>query len=73
MTAVMGCEDCRQTTSAGGCAKHRAAADLPGTYEATTIAHRHRWVFDGAINGAFVYHCDDHDPPFVRQVVPSAR
>ena len=38
---------------------------------AEAVAHRHRWIYDGQTTvGVLIYHCDDHDPPVVRQVWP---
>jgi hypothetical protein len=55
---------CLCDTSAGpaGCPLHHPA----GVAEAATLAHRHRWVYDGQqLDGRLIYHCDDHDPPLV--------
>jgi hypothetical protein len=42
-----------------------------GVAVAEAVALRHHWVYDGTqTGGMLVYHCDDHDPPVVRQVWP---
>ena len=44
---------------------------MGGAAAAEALAHRHHWIFDGTqVGGMLNYHCDDHDPPVVRQVWP---
>lgn len=70
ITPIYGCEGCRGTLGSLGCPVHKPRTN-PGVAEASALAHRHHWVFDGALtSGVLVYHCDDHDPPIVRQVWP---
>lgn len=63
------CDDCRRLTS-GHCWRHPFQGSAPIT-EAVYVYHAHRWVFDTILpSGMLVYHCDEHDPPLVRQVTP---
>ena len=63
---MLNCDGCRTTMGRAGCATHGG-----GVWAAESVAHLHRWVFDGALaGGMLVYHCNDHDPPLVRQVWP---
>jgi hypothetical protein len=74
---MTGCghDDCQRISSYPTSCLHasRAPVTVGAVAFAAAFAHRHRWVFDGAlIGGMLVYHCDDHDPPVVRQVWPGA-
>jgi len=40
-----------------------------GVAEIIGLWHQHVWVYDGYdVFMGFIYHCDAHDPPVVRQV-----
>jgi len=44
----------------------------PGVAEVIELMHRHIWVFDAADPTGITYHCDAHDPSWVRRVPHSA-
>jgi hypothetical protein len=61
------CDDCRQTSSAGGCWRHSQGV----VATMTSLYHAHRWVFDAVLaDGSMLYHCDEHDPPETRMIRP---
>jgi len=65
-----GHEDCQRLTGYPTVCQHNYVT-MGQVALAEAVAHHHRWVFDGALSGGMlVYHCDDHDPPVVRQVWP---
>lgn len=69
---MAGCEACRQTSSAMGCARHSQKTWGPGVAEMlAALHHRHRWVYDGQAGLGQLYHCDEHDPPEVRILTPT--
>jgi hypothetical protein len=68
-----GHEDCQRSTGNPTRCLHANAVFSPmgGVALAENVAHRHHWVYDGVLlGGMLIYHCNDHDPPVVRQVWP---
>ena len=67
-----GHEDCKRTSGYPTVCLHSyVSSPSGGIAVAEAVAHRHHWVYDGTqTGGMLVYHCDDHDPPVVRQVWP---
>lgn len=62
-----GHEDCMRSSAYPTTCLHHA---LGAVALAESMAHRHRWVYDGMTPvGSVIYHCDDHDPPIVRVVI----
>jgi len=56
------------TLYCGDNCNHTGPHRYPGVAEAIALAHHHRWVYDGTLGNAHLYHCDDHDPPLTRLV-----
>ena len=66
-----GHEDCQRTSAYPTVCLHTQTYSMGSVAAAEAVAHRHRWIYDGQTTvGVLVYHCDDHDPPVVRQVWP---
>jgi hypothetical protein len=70
-----GHEDCQRVSGYPAACLHGNVnvvfSPLGGVALAEAVAHRHHWVYDGVQpGGSLVYHCDDLDPPVVRQVWP---
>ena len=76
MTGITGCghEDCkRQSGYPTVCIYWSSTIKYGvGVSGGTVVAHPHRWVYDGVLpSGGLVYHCDAHDPPVTRIVLPA--
>ena len=67
------CDGCAGTAGRMGCPTHgEGTIHYPGVAEVAYVLHQHRWIYDGILrNGSAIFHCDDHDPPIVRQVWPT--